>query len=180
MATPKRAVDFELVELSPTSLEVTDGRAPQPHTTTASTGDVPRVDNGPVQRAPDAILVVLRAAVDVLQPFVQKEKWQAVTFQNSFSDYSTAVFQPTSYKKDPLGRVYLRARISRCSGPLHRSFLLAAGYRPAKNSQFAVMANDKFARLEVTSGGVVQVVAADSATWYTYFSLDGISFDTES
>ena len=70
-------------------------------------GDVPRVDNGPVQRALDAILVVLRAAVDVLQPFVQKEKWQAVTFQNSFSDYSTAVFQPTSYKKDPLGRVYL-------------------------------------------------------------------------
>ena len=142
---------------------------------------IPRVDQPVVQRALDAILVVLRAAVDVLQPFVQKEKWQAVTFQNSFSDYSTAVFQPTSYKKDPLGRVYLRGLASRGAAALSTAvFYLPQGYRPAKNSQFAVMANDKFARLEVTSGGVVQVVAADSATWYTYFSLDGISFDTES
>ena len=107
------------------------------------------------------------------------EPWSAVTFQNSFSDFNTATFQATAYCIDSLGIVRLRGLAKRASALLNSAvFTLPVGYRPQKNSQFAVIANNKFARIEVTSAGVVQVVAADDASWFSFFSLDGITFDT--
>lgn len=148
---------------------------------------VPRVSSPEIQRAFDTFSQSLDSVIRLLRPFAQPEAWHVVgnsgeiAFENSFSNYGTSGFQLAAYKKDPLGRIHLRGLLARGSAALSTSiFTLPAGYRPAKNSEFVVMANEKFAHLEVTSGGVVQMIAADSATWYTYFTLDGISFDTES
>jgi hypothetical protein len=40
------------------------------------------------------------------------------------------------------------------------------------------MANELPARVEIDTSGQVRVLSAQSASWYSYFSLDGITFDT--
>lgn len=110
---------------------------------------------------------------------IAQEAWTAVTFLNSFSDFDAANFQPAAYFKDSMGIVHLRGLAKRASAALSTAiFQLPTGYRPAKHSEFGIMANNKFARLEVLSGGNVQVVAADDASWFNFFQLDGITFDT--
>lgn len=107
-----------------------------------------------------------------------QESWIAPTLLNSFQQYATAGYQPVGYYKDSSGRVFLRGLLERASASSTAIFQLPIGYRPAKTTIFVIMANGNAARLDISSGGNVSVNTAVSATWYVYFSLDGVSFDT--
>lgn len=110
---------------------------------------------------------------------ITQETWKSVSFSNSFQDYDTANFQPTAYFKDSQGVVHLRGLVKRASAALSTTiFTLDSGYRPAKSTNLWVVANNRGARVEILSTGTVQVVAADDASWFNFFSLDGITFDT--
>lgn len=138
----------------------------------------PRVNDGNVQRAFDLLFVPLREVVRFLQPFVQAEKWQNASLINNWVNFSTS-YLGAQYRKDPLGRVYLRGLVRRTvagfSAPV---FILPANYRPDKILLFAAMGNNRFARLDVNPDGSVIIAAADSATPEAFLSLDGVSFDT--
>lgn len=110
---------------------------------------------------------------------VAQASWIAATYQNSFTTFNASWFA-AAYYKDSNGTVWIRGHVSRASAALNTAiFTLPAGYRPSKNVEFATDANDKFARLSVSSSGVVTIQAADSATWYSNFSVQ-CSFDTRS
>ncbi len=110
---------------------------------------------------------------------ITQPSWIAPTLLNSFTNYDTSIWQAAGYYKDSVGRVWLRGLLKRASAALNASvFQLPAGYRPAKNVTFAAMANDAFARITVDTSGNVTVPAATNASWFTFFSLDGMSFDT--
>ena len=109
------------------------------------------------------------------------EPWQRPdVFKNSWIDYNTARHTPVGYMRDPFGFVHLRGLIKRTvagfSGIV--MFTLPEQYRPILSSNFAVVGNNKFARLEVYANGALALVAADSATPETFVSLDGVTFDT--
>lgn len=110
---------------------------------------------------------------------IDQPAWTAVTFENSFSDYNTASHQPCAYLKDSMGFVHLRGLFKRASAALASNvFTLPSGFRPAKGSNFPAVANGKFARVEVDASGQVRVLSADDASWFSFVSLDGVTFDT--
>lgn len=110
---------------------------------------------------------------------ITQPSWIAPTLLNSFTNYDTSIWQAAGYYKDLTGQVWLRGLLKRSSAALNTSvFQLPAGYRPAKNCTFAAMANDAFARITVDINGNVTVPAATNGSWFTFFSLDGLSFDT--
>lgn len=110
---------------------------------------------------------------------VTQVSWIAPTLLNSFTNYDTSSWQAAGYYKDSVGRVWLRGLLKRASAALNTAaFQLPAGYRPAKSTTFAAMAYDAFARINIDAGGNVTVAAAASGSWFNFFSLDGISFDT--
>lgn len=111
------------------------------------------------------------------------EAWKQLTFTEGWSNYSTDVFEPGSFRKDQLGIVHLRGLVTRASGvPALRTVIgvLPAGYRPAKTRIFAVHTGEaphQAGRVDVLPDGSVQWIAgATGETDYT--SLDGISFET--
>ena len=106
------------------------------------------------------------------------DSWTAPTFINSWANYG-GTLQTAGYYRDPMGRTFLRGLIKRtvAGGTGVPFFNLPLPHRPAKDSNFAVMADNKFARVEVQSGGDVYCSVADSATPENFLSLDGISFD---
>jgi hypothetical protein len=110
---------------------------------------------------------------------IAQEAWTGVTFQNSFLDFDTANYQATAYFKDSMGVVHLRGLAKRATAALSTAiFTLPAGYRPAKIANFIILANGRAARLEISSAGTVQIPSADDASWFTFFSLEGLTFDT--
>lgn len=112
-------------------------------------------------------------------PTLYVPAWTAVTFENSFSDYNAATHQPCAYLKDSSGFVRLRGLFKRASAALLTNvFTLPSGYRPAKSTNFAAMANGKFARIEIDTSGQLRVVSADDAGWFGFVSIDGFNFDT--
>jgi hypothetical protein len=140
---------------------------------------MPQVSDAAVQRAFDSLSTPLAAVVKFLLPFVQPEAWKFVVFQNSFVDYK-ADFHRVAYRKNPLGRVELRGLVNRSAASLNSViFNLPVGYRPAKDCMFMVSAADLAARLDIRPDGTVTMRSAVSATWFNYFSLEGITFDTE-
>lgn len=115
---------------------------------------------------------------DFYRATLDQSAWTNVTYQNSFADYGASDF-PASYFKDSMGVVHLRGLVARASAALNTTiFTLPAGYRPTKFCNFAVMANRKFANIEINSSGDVKLRAADDASWFNFFNLDGITFDT--
>lgn len=118
-----------------------------------------------------------RATVDQLT--VNTAAWTAASFENSFSDYNVASYQPTGFLKDSLGFVHLRGLFKRATAALSTNvFTLPAGYRPAKNVNFLAMANGRDARVEVDTSGQVRVLSATDASWFSFVSLEGFTFDT--
>jgi hypothetical protein len=110
---------------------------------------------------------------------ITQPSWIAPTLLNSFTNYDASIYQPAGYFKDLSGRVYLRGLLKRATGAFSTTiFTLPAGYRPAKLTLFALMAANLDGRLDVDASGNVFVPAATAANWYTFFSLDGMSFDT--
>lgn len=105
--------------------------------------------------------------------------WVAPTLMNAWANYGGPEM-PCGYCKDAAGFVHLRGLVKRTiSGVIEAViFVLPAGYRPAFESNHAVVAFNKFARLVVTANGNVYVEAVDSGTPEGFVSLDGVTFDT--
>ena len=125
---------------------------------------------------------VRRLTYALARSFLKVEDWKRPNFLNSWTDFNTATHMAVGYMKDPFGFVRLRGLIKRtvagyASIPM---FNLPEGYRPVSSSNFAVVGNNQFARLEVYANGDVAIVAAVSATPEGFVSLDGVSFDTRS
>jgi hypothetical protein len=110
---------------------------------------------------------------------ITQPSWIAPTLLNSFTNYDASIYQPAGYFKDLSGRVYLRGLLKRSAAALNTPiFTLPVGYRPAKLTLFALMAANLDGRLDVDASGNVFVATATAANWFTFFSLDGMSFDT--
>ena len=119
-------------------------------------------------------------AADVnAEPAGTEEQWTAVAFQSGFENFGSQ-FQRCVYRKDRLGRVWLSGLCACPPAPSLNDviFTLPTTHRPSANVMFAVVADGRFARLEVAPDGTVYVNQADSATWYQFVSLDGVSFAT--
>jgi hypothetical protein len=113
-------------------------------------------------------------------PSVYQEAWTAPTLLNSFQNYSTASHQPAGYFKDAHGVVHLRGLMKHALSTALNTpvFQLPAGYIPQKGTNFLIMANELSARVEIDAVGNIRVLSAVSAAWNSYFSFDGITFDT--
>ena len=110
---------------------------------------------------------------------ITQPSWISPTLLNSFTNYDASIYQPAGYFKDLSGRVYLRGLLKRSAAALNTPiFTLPVGYRPAKLTLFALMAANLDGRLDVDASGNVFVATATAANWFTFFSLDGMSFDT--
>ena len=136
----------------------------------------PRVDDGKLQRAFEALFVPLREVIRFLRPFVQPEKWQVVTYVPGWIDLP-GTYGRSSFKKDPLGRVLLRGIAQRTSGVATQICVLPEGYRPSFTQIFIASSNSVDCRLDIGPEGIVTLAAGGLAT--NYVSLNGISFDTE-
>ena len=132
----------------------------------------PRVTDSLVQRALDGLFEPLRSVVEFLQPFVQPEKWKAITYQSTWSDSV-----PVNYRKDPLGRVWLRGSALRSGGALGNVTVLPLSYRPTATRLFhCPITGGTSALVQVQSDGVVLYSGAAGAV---IVNLDPVSFDTE-
>ena len=96
----------------------------------------------------------------------QVEKWHEVgtsgepafagTWANTGGAYNTLAFY-----KDPWNRVHIKGHIS--SGTLNTAtFTLPIGYRPSATIELGTIANTAFARLEISSVGVVLPVSGSN------------------
>lgn len=110
---------------------------------------------------------------------ITQPSWIAPTLLNSFANYDASIYQPAGYFKDLSGRVHLRGLLKRSAAAFNTPiFTLPVGYRPAKQTLFALLAANLDGRLDVDASGNVFVATATAANWFTFFSLDGMSFDT--
>lgn len=139
-----------------------------------------RVDDTKSQRAFDSITNVLRSVLNFLQPFVQSDKWHLVgrdpAFGSGWQNYAGGgTFQLAAFRKNPLGRVELRGLVARASGSVDTILVLPQGYRPASQEIFFTGGNTSAGRVDVYSDGQVVYVSGGD----TYFTLSGITFDTE-
>jgi hypothetical protein len=95
----------------------------------------------------------------------------APTFTNSWTNLGSGT-QSAGILKDADGYVTLRGVIT--GGTVGASaFSLPAGYAPPANESFAVNSNSAFGAVQVTSAGLVNILAPSTNTWV---SLSGIRF----
>ena len=113
-----------------------------------------------------------------LQAGTLGDTWTAVSFGTNWTDYGSG-YQTAQYKKFG-DQVYLRglATSNANSWTTYPTiFTLPVGYRPPARLIFEQTGNNSVAvRVDITSGGLVQWVAAGAGSGY--ISLDGISFST--
>jgi hypothetical protein len=137
----------------------------------------PQVADSQIQRALDTLATPLIEVIKFLTPFRQPEKWKPLPFDATWRNYTGATDrQRAAYKKDPLGRVYLRGLVERFSGAGTSVAILPVGYWPKNETMFTVYTNTGVGRLDVQAVGNLFAVAGGTG----FISLDGISFDTES
>lgn len=139
----------------------------------------PRVTDSNVQRAFDLLFVPLREVVRFLQPWVQAEKWRALTFNTGWRNYSpigAGVWASGLFRKDPTGRVFMQGLIERYSGASTLIATLPETHKPARQHLFCVYTNTGVGRIDVMPDGSVYLLAGGTL----FISLDGISFDTVS
>lgn len=137
----------------------------------------PRVNDSTAQRAFDLLFVPLREVVRFLQPYVQPEKWKPLPYVNGWQDIpgTGSVYMRGAYRKDPLGRVWLRGVVRRVSGAATEIAELPDGYRPSRGCLFVVISST-LCRVGVSPEGMVVVEAGGDPA--NFISLDGVSFDT--
>lgn len=135
-----------------------------------------QVDNGKLQRVLDGIVAPLQLVIEFLRPYVQREPWRPVTFQPLWENVS-ADAQGCEFRKDPLGRVWVRGEVTDVGGAGTTIFVLPINYRPSKTLRFAVAEDAGTApgAVEVSSLGNVVYRSGDA----TQLSLN-FSFDVES
>jgi len=78
--------------------------------------------------------------------------WQTPTLINSWVNYGGG-WQGARYIKDDTGTVFIEGLVAAGTGTV---FTLAAGYRPLNSLIFSTVANNAFARMDVTTAGLVQ------------------------
>lgn len=100
------------------------------------------------------------------------EAWNTPILSGLWVNYGLG-FTPAGFYKDKMGRVHLRGLVGGGSGEI---FILPAGYRPAYQLIFCVVADNALGRVDVTAAGTVLFVVGSNA----FVSLDGISFRAES
>lgn len=105
----------------------------------------------------------------------QAEKWQALNFQNNWSNFG-AGYEAGGFRKDASGTVQLRGVVKRNAGA-NVIATLPPGYRPGAVEVFAPNSGGvaDHARVDVHPSGDVQLVAGNPAE-QAYVSLSGIFF----
>ena len=135
----------------------------------------PQVDDSKVQRALEAIITTVSALVRFIQPYVKQEPWQPLEYQPTWEDFS-ATTQPGSYRKDPMGRVWVRGDFL-CSGAPSAGdpiAVLPIGYRPKADSSYLSWTDlGVMGEVAISSDGVISYVSGT----VTHISLS-FSFDT--
>lgn len=134
-----------------------------------------QVDDNKLQRILDTIILPVQAVVEFLQPFVQPEKWKALTYQPDWSDFSTTT-QVGQYRKDPMGIVSVRADFKAAGAHAAGDpiAVLPVGYRPpSTQSYFVWTSTGAIGEIEITSAGRINHLSGTVA----HISMN-ISFDT--
>lgn len=130
---------------------------------------------GTTQAQQQAIQIV-SGATTIVQP-----AWVAASMLNSFQNFDTASYHAAGSFKDSHGVVHLRGLLKRASAALSTAIIqLPSGSRPAKTLIFSTVANNRVARLDIDTNGYLYISAADDASWFNFFSIEGITFDTRS
>lgn len=108
------------------------------------------------------------------------ESWTNVSsFSNSWVNYDTSLYFGAGYYKDPTGVIHLRGLVKSGTVALDTTgtiFVLPSGYRPTKALHLSVTSNLAAGTCFIDTSGNVRAHAGDN----TWFSLDGITFDTRS
>jgi len=143
-------------------------------------GAIPRVDQPVVQRALDALTLVLESVLITLRPIAQPLPWHKVgmfgevAFNTGWQNYTgSAGFQTLQYRKNAFGRVELRGLVERASGVATTIFTLPVGYRPAVGEIYAAVGSTGAGRVDIQADG--QVIYNSGGT--TYFSVSGVTFE---
>jgi hypothetical protein len=109
------------------------------------------------------------------------ESWQPLQLINSWSRYGGDYGAP-SYRKDAMGRVYLRGLIKRAGGPTNGPLaVLPSGCRPAVRLLLEAMTGsttDAAGRLDISPSGEITWISGLAGD-PNYTSLDDISFWTD-
>jgi len=114
------------------------------------------------------------SALGLIQPAVV-----APTLLNSFQNFDATNYEAAGYFKNSVGDVCLQGVIKRASAALNTAIIqLPSGYRPSKRIIRSVIANNRVARLDIDSSGIVTIQSADDASWYSFFNIGGVRFDT--
>lgn len=119
----------------------------------------------------------MEAVVEAIE-FMTPTAWTAVTFQNSWQNYSAAPWREVQYRK--VGdEVQLRGMISRPAGDSTSAmFTLPTGFRPLAYELFTAASASGLARLYALTTGVISVESA-AAGYGTWISLSNIRFSVE-
>ena len=136
----------------------------------------PRVESPTTQRAFDLLFVPLREVIRFLQPYVQREKWEELTF-NSTWGHTGSPYELGSFRRDPWGRVSLEGVVTRSAGALTPIAVLPQGYRPLKSHVFGLWTTGGFSSIVIDSTGLISY---NGAAGGLSLCLSGISFDTRS
>ena len=139
-----------------------------------------RVEDPSTQRGFDVLSNVMRAVLDFLQPFVQRDKWQALPYFTGWADDS-ATLQIGQMRKYPWGEIRLRGWVKTASGSSDTIAVLPIGWRPPARCSFdcfRLNGTYALARVDVdVDGRVLLVTPAVGAG--DEVSLNGIFFDLE-
>jgi hypothetical protein len=105
--------------------------------------------------------------------------WAPLTLQNSWVNYGGAL-QTCGVCKDAGGFVHLRGMIKRTTAGFAGIAItqLPEGFRPSRESSFAVVGYNKFTRIVILADGTTYIDSSDSATPELFLSLDCVTFDT--
>ena len=135
----------------------------------------PSVDDPKVYRALEAMATSLSSVIRFVQSFIQSEKWKPLVYQSDWVNFS-ATAQEGSYRKDPLGRVWLRGDFTAPGAHAAGDAIavLPIGYRPLKASSYFIWTSTGVVgEVEITSEGRVNYLSGT----LTHLSMS-LSFDT--
>ncbi len=137
----------------------------------------PQVDEPKVQRALEAFATTISALVRFVQPFVRPEDWKGLAFSSDWADFSDTT-QLGTYRKDPMGRVWVRGDIYSIGGAPSAGDLIATlpvGYRPLANSSHLIWTDTgAIGEVEVTSEGLINYLSGTVAHVSLNFSFDTV------
>lgn len=124
----------------------------------------------------DQVITSLRSILALLRPFRNPEAWKPLMLRGDWAKYDSEV-PAAEYRKDPLGRVYLRGWVTSASGSSTLIAALPAGYRPSHYVDVPVTENTQvgnYVRVFPDGQILLGYLSPGSAV-----SLDNVSFMPE-